>query len=119
MGFIAHRIKGACCCCGVPKFEGSIRKLDRLLKSKMVLEAHPSADTQQDTGINAVMTIVNHDADRLIEWHLSHRNAFFNQVDDQEQAVGSKLPFPRAQRTPEPAPVHRSQTDRYPSLRAC
>ena len=86
MGFIAHRIKGACCCCGVPKFEGSIRKLDRLLKSKMVLEAHPSADTQQDTGINAVMTIVNHDADRLIEWHLSHRNAFFNQVDDQEQA---------------------------------
>ena len=86
MGFIAHRIKGACCCCGVPKFEGSIRKLDRLLKSKMVLEAHPSADTQQDTGINAVMTIVNHDADRLIEWHLSHRNALFNQVDDQEQA---------------------------------
>ena len=86
MGFIAHRIKGACCCCGVPKFEDSIRKLDRLLKSKMVLEAHPSADTQQDTGINAVMTIVNHDADRLIEWHLSHRNALFNQVDDQEQA---------------------------------
>ncbi|MBT3737122.1 response regulator [Pseudomonadales bacterium] len=86
MGFIAHRIKGACCCCGVPKFEDSIRKLDRLLKSKMVLEAHPSADTQQDKGINAVMTIVNHDADRLIEWHLSHRNALFNQVDDQEQA---------------------------------
>ena len=86
MGFIAHRIKGACCCCGVPKFEDSIRKLDRLLKSKMVLQAHPSADTQQDKGINAVMTIVNHDADRLIEWHLSHRNALFNQVDDQEQA---------------------------------
>ena len=86
MGFIAHRIKGACCCCGVPKFEDSIRKLDRLLKSKMVFEAHPSADTQQDKGINAVMTIVNHDADRLIEWHLSHRNAFFKQVEDQEQA---------------------------------
>ena len=86
MGFIAHRIKGACCCCGVPKFEDSIRKLDRLLKSKMVFEAHPSADTQQDKGINAVMTIVNHDADRLIEWHLSHRNAFFKKVEDQEQA---------------------------------
>ena len=86
MGFIAHRIKGACCCCGVPKFEDSIRKLDRLLKSKMVFEAHPSADTQQYKGINAVMTIVNHDADGLIEWHLSHRNAFFKQVEDQEQA---------------------------------
>ena len=86
MGFIAHRIKGACCCCGVPKFEDSIRKLDRLLKSKMVFEAHPRADTQQDKGINAVMTIVNHDADRLIEWHLSHRNAFFKKVEDQEQA---------------------------------
>ncbi|MDB2450363.1 Hpt domain-containing protein [Pseudomonadales bacterium] len=83
MGFIAHRIKGACCCCGVPKFEDSIKKLDRLLKSKMVLEAHPSAVTQQDKGINAVMMIVNHDANRLIEWHLSHRNAFLNQVEDQ------------------------------------
>ena len=83
MGFIAHRIKGACCCCGVPKFEDSIKKLDRLLKSKMVLEAHPSAVTQQDKGINAVMMIVNHDANKLIEWHLSHRNAFLNQVEDQ------------------------------------
>ncbi len=85
MRFIAHRIKGACCCCGVPKFEDSIKKLDRLLKNRMVLEAHPGADTQHDSGINAMMIIVNHDANRLIEWHLSHRNAFFNQVDDKGQ----------------------------------
>ncbi len=83
MGLIAHRIKGACCYCGVPKFEESIRKLHLLLKSRAALEVPAEKDTLLDDSINALVLIVNHDATNLIDWHLGHRNPFFKQLDDQ------------------------------------
>ena len=81
MGLVAHRIKGACCYCGAPKFEDSIRKMHILLKNKVVREAEEGNKIEQDKDINGMMLVVNRDARRLIEWHLSHRNPFFNRVD--------------------------------------
>lgn len=82
MSEVVHRMKGACCYCGVPKFEDSIKKLHLLLKSKQAL-GDERDDKQTSEGIKALILVVNRDATDLIQWHITNRNPFFNRKADQ------------------------------------
>jgi CheY-like chemotaxis protein/HPt (histidine-containing phosphotransfer) domain-containing protein len=83
MSEVTHRMKGACCYCGVPKFEDSIKKLHILLKSKQAL-AEQDQNNQTRQGIKSLVLVINRDATDLIQWHAKSIDPFFNHQKNQE-----------------------------------
>jgi CheY-like chemotaxis protein/HPt (histidine-containing phosphotransfer) domain-containing protein len=83
MSEVTHRMKGACCYCGVPKFEDSIKKLHLLLKSNQAL-AEQDQNEQTRQGIKSLVLVINRDATDLIQWHIKNTDPFINQQINQE-----------------------------------
>ena len=79
MALIVHKIKGACCYCGVSKFEDSIKKLHVLLKDSLA-----SLTEEKIRGVDSLVLVVNHNATNLLDLHLTQNDPFYLKDNDQD-----------------------------------